>query len=259
MVDRWGKSGNNEDLIFLGSKITADRDWSHEIKRHLLLGRKTMTNLDSILKSRDITLLTKMHIVQAMVFPVVMYRCESWNIKKTEHRITDAFKLWCWRSLLRVPWIERRSNQSILKEINREYSLEGQMLKLKHQYFGHLIWRANSLEKTQMFGKIEGRRKDWREKKKGATEDEMVGWHHQFNGHEFEQTPGDGEGQRSLACCSPWGYKEMDTTWWLNNTQVNLLPWLAEGSFENCFVRPSTERRNRWWMLPPSVILVLAA
>ena len=127
------------DFIFLGSKITADGDCSHEIKRHLLLGRKIMTNLDSILKSRDITLLTKMHIVQAMVFPVVMYRCESWNIKKTEHRRTDAFKLWCWRSLLRVPWVERRSNQSILKEINPEYSLEGQTLKLKHQYFGHLI------------------------------------------------------------------------------------------------------------------------
>ena len=183
-----------EDFLLLGSKITADSDWSHEIKRHLLLGRKIMTNLDSILKSRDITLLTKMHIVQAMVFPVVMYRCESWNIKKTEHRRTDAFKLWCWRSLLRVPWVERRSNQSILKEINPEYSLEGQTLKLKHQYFGHLIWRANSLEKTQMLGKIEGRRKDWREEKKGATKDEMVGWHHQFDGHESEQTPGDGDG-----------------------------------------------------------------
>ena len=177
-----------EGFIFLGSKITADSDWSHEIKRHLLLGRKTMTNLGSILKSRDITLLTKMHIVQAMVFPVVMYGCDSWNIKKTEHRRTDVFKLWCWRSLLRVPWTERRSNQSILKEINPEYSLEGLMLKLKHQYFGHLIWRANSLEKTQMLGKIEVRRKDWREEKKGMIKDETVGWHHQFNGHEFEQT-----------------------------------------------------------------------
>ena len=151
-------------------------------------GPKVMTNLGSILKSRDITLLTKMHIVQAMVFPVVMYGCDSWNIKKTEHRRTDVFKLWCWRSLLRVPWTERRSNQSILKEINPEYSLEGLMLKLKHQYFGHLIWRANSLEKTQMLGKIEVRRKDWREEKKGMIKDETVGWHHQFNGHEFEQT-----------------------------------------------------------------------
>ena len=217
-----------------------------------------MTNLYSVLKSRDIILPTKVCPIKTgfssnHVWMWELDYKESWAPKN------DTFELWCWRRLLRVSWIARRSNQSILKEINREYSLEGQMLKLKHQYFGHLIWRANSLERTQMFGKIEGRRKDWREKKKGATEDEMVGWHHQFNGHEFEQTPGDGEGQRSLACCSPWGYKEMDTTWWLNNTQVNLLPWLAEGSFENCFVRPSTERRNRWWMLPPSVILVLAA
>ena len=127
------------DFIFLGSKITVDGDCSHEIKRHLLLGRKVMTNLDSILKSRDITLLTKVCLAKAMVFPVVMYGCESWTIKKAEHRRIDAFELWCWRRCLRVPWTARRSNQSILKEISPEYSLEGLMLKLKLQYFGHLM------------------------------------------------------------------------------------------------------------------------
>ena len=128
-----------KDFIFLGSKITADGDCSHEIKRHLLLGRKAMTNLDSILKSRDITLLTKVHLVKDMVFPVVTYACESWTIKKAEHQRIDAFELWCWRKLLRVPWTSRRSNQSILKEISPEYSLERLMLKLKLQYFGHLM------------------------------------------------------------------------------------------------------------------------
>ena len=146
-------------FIFLGSKITADGDCSHEIKRHLLLGRKVMTNLDSILKSRDVTLPTKVHLVKAMVFPVVIYGCESWTIKKAEHRRIDAFELWCWRRLLRVPWTARRSNQPILKEISPEYSLEGLMLKLKLQYFGHLIQRTDSLEKTLMLGKIEGRRR----------------------------------------------------------------------------------------------------
>ena len=147
------------DFIFLGSKITADGDCSHEIKRRLLLGRKVMTNLDSILKSRDIILPTKVRIVIAMVFPVVMYGCEGWTIKKAERQWTDAFELWCWRRLLRVPWAARRSNQSILKEINPEYSLEGLMLKLKFQYFGHLMWGADTLEKTLMLAKIEGRRR----------------------------------------------------------------------------------------------------
>jgi len=146
------------DFIFLGSKITADGDCSHEIKRRLLLRRKIMTNLDSILKSRDITLPTKVHLVKAMVFPVVMYGCESWTIKKADHRRTDAFELWCWRRPLRVPWTARRSNQSILK-ISPGCSFEGLMLKLKLQYFGHLIWRADSFEKTLMLGKIEGRRR----------------------------------------------------------------------------------------------------
>ena len=142
-----GKVEAVTDFIFLGSKITADGDCNHEIKRHLLFGRKAMTNLESILKSRDITLPTKVRLVKAMVFPVVMYGCESWTIKKAEHQRIDAFELWCWRRLLRVCWTSRRSNQSILKEINPEYSLEGQMLKLKLQYFGHLMWRANSLER----------------------------------------------------------------------------------------------------------------
>ena len=151
--------GKYGEIILGGSKITADGDWSHEIKRHLLLGRKVMTYLGSILKSRDITLLTKVCLVKAMVFPVVMYGCESWTIEKAEHWRIDVFELWCWRRLLRVPWTARRSNQSILKEISPEYSLEGLMLKLKLQYFGHLIWRTDSLEKTLMLGKIEGRRK----------------------------------------------------------------------------------------------------
>ena len=150
------------DFIFLGSKITADGDCSHEIKRHWLLGRKAMTNLDSILKSRDITLPTKVCLVKAMVFPIVMYGGESWTIKKTEHRRIDAFELWCWRRHLRVPWTARRSNQSILKEISHEYSLEELMLELKLQYFGYLMQRTDSLEKTPMQGKIEGeKRRGW--------------------------------------------------------------------------------------------------
>ena len=147
------------DFIFLGSKITADGDCSHEIKRRLLLGRKGMTNLDRVLKSRDITLPTKVHLVKAMVFPVVMYGCESWTVKKAECRRTGAFELWCWRRLLRVLWTVRRSNQSILKEISPGCSLEGLMLKLKLQYFGYLMQRADSFEKTLMLGKIEGRRR----------------------------------------------------------------------------------------------------
>ena len=148
-----------QTLFFGGSKITADGDCSHEIKRRLLLGRKAMTNLDSILKSRDITLRTKIRLVKAMVFPVVMYGCESWTVKKAERRKIDAFELWCWRRLLRVPWTTRRSNRSILKEISPRCSLEGMMLKLKLQYFGHLMGRADSLEKTQMLGGIGGRRR----------------------------------------------------------------------------------------------------
>ena len=160
------------DFIFLGSKITADGDCSHEIKRYLLLGRKVMTKLDGIFQSRDITLPTKVHLVKAMVFQVVMYGCESWTVKKAEHWI-DAFELWCWRRLLRVPWTARRANQSILKEVSPGCSLEGMMLKLKLQYFGHLMWRVDSLEDSD---------RDWGQEEKGATEDEMAGWHPQLDG-----------------------------------------------------------------------------
>ena len=165
------------DFIFWGSKITADGDCSHEIKRRLLLGRKVMTNLDSILKSRDITLATKVCLVKAIVFPVVMYGCESWTVKKAEHWRTYAFELWCWRRLLRVPWTARRCNQSILKEISPEYSLEGLILKLKLQYFVHLMGRTDSFEKTLRLGQIEGGRR------REQDEDEMVRWHHWRNGH----------------------------------------------------------------------------
>ena len=147
------------DFILGGSKITAGGDCSHEIKRHLILGRKIITNLDSILKSRDITLPTKVRLVKAIVFPVVMYGCEIWTVKKAECQRIDALELWCWRRLLRVPWTARRLNQSILKEISLEYSLEGLMLKLKLQYFGHWMQRTDSLEKTLILGKIEGRRR----------------------------------------------------------------------------------------------------
>ena len=157
-----GKQWKQWLTIFLGSKITADDDCSHEIKRRLILGRKVMTNLDSILKSRDITLPTRVHLVKAMVFLVVRYGCESWTVKKAERRRIGAFELWCWRRLLRVPWTAGRSNQSVLKEISPEYSLKGLMLKLKFQYFGHLMRRTDSFEMTLMLGKTEGRRrKGW--------------------------------------------------------------------------------------------------
>ena len=159
MANRWGNNGNSGRLYLLGSKITANDDCSHEMKRHLLLGRKVMTFLDSIFKSRDITLPTKVRLVKAMVFPVVMYGCESCTIKKAEHRRIDVFELWCWRRFLRVPWTARRFNYSILKEISPEFSLEGVMLKLKLQYFGYLMRTADSLEKTLMVGGIVGRRR----------------------------------------------------------------------------------------------------
>ena len=163
----------------MGSKITVDGDCSDEIKRFLLLGRKDMTNLDSIFKSRDITLPTKVRLVKTMVFPVVMYGCESWTVKKAESRRFNAFELWCWRRLLRVPWTARRSSQSILEEISPGISLEGMMLKLKLQYFGHLMRRVDTFEKT------DGGR-DWGQEEKGTTEDEMAGWHHRLDGREFE-------------------------------------------------------------------------
>ena len=170
-----------------------------------------MTNLDSMFKSRDITLPTKVHLVKAMVFPVVMYGCEIWTVKKAECQRIDAFELWCWRRLLRVPWTARRSNQSILKEISPGCLLEGLMLKLKLQYFGHLMRKVDSLEKTLMLGDS-----DWGQEEKGMTEDEMAGWHHRLDGHEFEQAPGVGDGQGNLVCCGPQGCKELNMTEQLN-------------------------------------------
>ena len=200
-------------FFFLGSKITADGDWSHEIRRCLFLGRKALTNLDGVLKSRDITLLTKVHIVKVMVFSVVMYGCESWTIKKMEQRRIDAFELWCWRRLLRVPWTARRSNQSILTEINPEYSLEELMLKLKLKYCGHLMWTDDSLEKSLMLGKAEGRKRRGHQRMRrldGITDPMNMNL----------GTLRDGEGRGSLACCSPWDCKASDRTGRLNNNKI---------------------------------------
>ena len=193
------------DFIFLGFKITADGDWSHEIKRHLLPGRKAMTN--SILKSRDVTLPTKVRIVKSMMFPVVMNWCESWTIKKAEHRRIDAFELWCWRRLLRVPWTARRSNQSTLKEISPEYSLEGLMLKLKLQYFGNLMGRANSLEKTLTLRKTEGRKRRGQQRMRwlDSITDSM-----DMSLSKLQEIVKDKEVWH--AACNSWGHKELDMT-----------------------------------------------
>ena len=206
-----GKQWKQWQTLFGGLQNHCKWWCNHEIKRRLLLGRKVMSSLDSILKIRDITLPTKVYLVKAMVFPVVMYGCERWTIKKAKHWRIDAFELWCWRRLLRVPWTARRSNQSILKKTSPEYSLEGLMLKLKLQYFGHLMWRAHSFEKTLMLGKIQGRKRRGQQRMSW-----LDGITNRLNGHEFEQTPRDSEGQGSLMCHSPWGSKELDTTEQLN-------------------------------------------
>ena len=220
LITSWEIDGETvetvSDFIFWCSKITADGDCSHKIKRRLLLGKKVMTNLDSILKSRDITLPTKVCLVKAMVFPVVMYGCESWTVKKAEHQKIDAFELWCWKRLLRVPWTARRSNKSILKEIRPGSSLEGPMLKLKLQYW---LWPPQA--KSWLVGKDPDAGRDWGQEKKGTTEDEMAGWHHWLDGHEFEKTLGVCDRQGGLVCCDSWGLKESDTTKWLNWTEMN--------------------------------------
>ena len=211
-ITSWQIEGEKVEVVtgflFLGSKISVDGVWSHEIRRWLLLGRKAVRNLVSVLKRRDITLLMKVHTVKAMVFPVVTYGGENWTVKKAECQRIDAFELWCWKGLLRVPWTARRSNSS---EINPEYSLEELMLKLKLQYSGQLMRTANSMEKSLMLGRIEGRRR---------RECQRIRWLHGINEHEHGQTLGDGEGRGGLACCSPWSRKELEMTGWLNNNNI---------------------------------------
>ena len=223
-ITSWQTDGETmetvRDSIFLGSKITADGDCCHEIKRHLILGRKVMTNLDSILKSRDVTLSTKVRLVKAIVFAVVMYGSESWTIKKAEHWRIEAFELWCWRRLLRVPWTARRSSQSIQKEISPEYSLDAEAE-------APILWPLDV--KNWFTGKDPDAGKDWRQEEKGTTEDEMVGWHHQLDEHEFEQALGVGDGQGSLVCCSPWGCKELGMTERLN--WLSFTFWVTEKLF----------------------------
>ena len=215
MANRWGTMETVTDFIFLGSKITADGDCSHEIKRHLLLRRKVMTNLDSIFKSRDITLPTKVHLFKAMVFPVVMYGCESWTVKKAEHRRIDAFELWCWRRLLRLS-LDCKEIQPVHPKGDQSWVLIG---RTDVEAEAPIFWPPDM--NNSLFGKDPDAGKDWRWEEKGTTEDETVGWHHQLHEPEFEQASGDGEGLGSLGCCSPWGLKESDMTEWLKWTELN--------------------------------------
>ena len=217
MANRWGNNENSDRFYFLGLQNHCRWWLQYEINRRLLLGRKAMINPDSILKSRDVTLPTKVCLVKVMVFPVVMYGCKGWIIKKSVHWRIDAFELWCWRRLLKVPWTAR-SNQSILKEINPEYLLGILMLKLKFQYFSHLMW---------LTGMYSDAGKDWGLEEKGMTEDEIVGWHHWFAVHEFEQALRVGDVQESLGCCSPWSCKKLDVTEWLNNDNNNVYIFLC--------------------------------
>ena len=204
MVSRRGKRGSSDNFLFLGSKITVDDDSNHEIRRQLLLGRKAMTNLDSALKSRDITLPRKICIVKAMVFSVVKNSCESWTMKKAEHQRIEAFELWCYRRLMRVPWTARRSNQVNLKG-NQPWILTG---STDGEAEAPVFWSPDV--SSWIIGKVHNAGKDWGQKEKRVSEYEMDEWHHWCSGHELEQTSGDGEGQGGLACCSPWGCKE---TW----------------------------------------------
>ena len=234
------------DFNFWGSKITAYGDCSHEIKRHLLFGRKAMTNLDRILKSKDITLSAKVCLVKAMVFPVVVFGCESWTIKKAECQRIDAFELWYWRRLLRVPWTARRSNQSILKEILN--------IHWKDWCWG---WNSNTLdtwceELTHLKRPSCG--KDWRQEEKGMIKHEMIGWHHWLDGHESEQALRVGDGQGILACCSPWGRKESDMTEWLNWTElIQKLTQIINRSRSKMQNNDTFKRKHRRKYLSPGV------
>ena len=216
MANRWGNNVNHNRLCFLGSQITADGNWRHEIKRHLLLGRKVMSNLDSILKSRDITLPTKVHLVDAMIFQVVMYGCESWTIKKIEHRRIDALELWCWRRLLRVLWTASRSSHLFHPKGNQPWifigntDAEGEAPILRP--LGRKSW---------LTGKDPDAGKDWRQEEKRMTEDETVGWHHWLNVHESEQALVVGDGQGNLGCFSPWGHRVRHD--WVTNTTRTII------------------------------------
>ena len=225
MGNRWGNSETVSDFIFWGSKITADGDCSHEIKRRLLLGRKIMTNLDSIFKSRDITLPAKVRLVKAMIFPVVMCGCENWTVKKTEHWRIDAFELWCWRRLLSIPWTAKsplQCNQSspmqpVHSKGNQSWVFIG---RTDAEAETPILWPPHV--KSWLTGKDSDAGRVWGQEEKGMTEDEIAGWHYQLDGHEFEWTPGAGDGQGGLACCDSWGRKESDMTDWLNWTEVNI-------------------------------------